>query len=117
MSTITERVAKGAAFFDEKDPGWWRADVERAIDLDRLDFSSGDACLLGQRCPLPPRKNLTGYGLYGRVLSGIDDSDDMWRFWAELGITAPDSMPGPMDDIHDALCAEWKRLIEARRSA
>lgn len=32
MSTIAERVAAGAAFLDERDPDWWRADVERAIN-------------------------------------------------------------------------------------
>ncbi|HTJ37080.1 MAG TPA: hypothetical protein VL738_27960, partial [Dactylosporangium sp.] len=51
-ATIAERVAAGAAFLDEHDPEWWRADVERAIDLDKLNLGHGDACILGQRCPV-----------------------------------------------------------------
>ena len=38
MSTIAERVAAGAAFLDEHDPGWWCADADPAIDLVALDL-------------------------------------------------------------------------------
>jgi hypothetical protein len=45
-------VSLGAAMLDEHDNGWWREDVERAIDLDTLQMQDGRTCVLGQRCPL-----------------------------------------------------------------
>ena len=49
MTTIAERVAAGAAFLDEHDPGWWRADVDRAIDLRVFEMAEPEHCVLGQR--------------------------------------------------------------------
>ena len=43
MSAITERVERGAALLDEKQPGW--LDI---IDLDLLDISSRCGCVIGQ---------------------------------------------------------------------
>lgn len=45
MSTIEERVARGAAFLDEKLPGWWQ---KEQISLNRLDLSDGCGCVVGQ---------------------------------------------------------------------
>lgn len=43
MSGVAERVAAGAAYLDDREPGWW----ER-IDMDRLDMSAECLCVLGQ---------------------------------------------------------------------
>lgn len=50
--SVSESVAKGAAFLDEHDPEWWRDDAPNAINLETLDLRFGDRCVLGQRCPL-----------------------------------------------------------------
>lgn len=118
MSTIAERVAAGAAFLDEHDLDWWRADVERAINVDRLNLRRGDMCVLGQRCPVPAEPHRAEYVVYGLQLSGLDDPDALWEWGVPLGITAPLEYGGDrMDDAHDELAAEWKRVITGRRSA
>jgi len=127
MSTIAERVAAGAAFLDEHDPGWWRPDVERAIDLDELDLSRTDECVLGQRCPvevlaeyisgmawkkepgLPDR--VLAYHAYTRHLSRLHGSGRT-RWACDLGFSAM-----PEENSWFALTAEWKRVITERRSA
>ncbi len=43
MKTASELVANGAALLDEHLPGW-----HERIDLDTLDISSCDKCMLGQ---------------------------------------------------------------------
>ena len=77
MSTVAERVERGAALLDVRDPGWWRADVDRAIDLDRLDLGDGDVCVLGQRCPL---EAVAAY--QARPESDYDDGDEHGRYSA-----------------------------------
>ena len=42
-ATIAERVARGAAYLDEREPGWWQR-----IDLDALDLAVPCKCVLGQ---------------------------------------------------------------------
>lgn len=113
-----EAVAAGMAFLDEHDePGWWRADAERAIDLDALDLSRGDWCVLGQRCPLsvleeysdPALAGISGwrYHAYARALSGLSGGDR--EEWAcRLGFMAGRERWG-------ALTAEWKRALSERR--
>jgi len=39
-----QRAARGAAYLDTIEPGWYRH-----IDLKRLELSDGAACVLGQR--------------------------------------------------------------------
>jgi hypothetical protein len=103
--TITERVAAGAAYLDEIEPGW----VER-IDLGKLVLSSPCRCILGQlhgdywRSPLmaPYR---TAYDP-DQLAEGDDRS-------AALGFTVTRDSYDSLQ--FDALTAEWKRLIEARR--
>ena len=127
MSTITERVAAGAAYLDEHDPDWWRADVERAIDLATLNLSHGDACVLGQRCPLAVPDGITEYEAYGYELSGTVT----WRMlsewaaplgfqiygaWREDGTTEGRPRSEEMDEYRE-LTAEWKRVITGRRAA
>jgi hypothetical protein len=133
VSTIAERVALGAAFLDEHDPEWWRADVERAIDLDRLDLGDAGLCILGQRCPLelaaafcarwPEVKwddeldaaysaylvELTGLGY---VAHDLDSRADLARWGDEHGFSASEDFLS-----YPELTAEWARIIRERRSA
>jgi hypothetical protein len=124
-NTVAECVEAGAAFLDDYDRGWWRADDGRAIDLGALDLSSGSNCVLGQRCPLEIRANDqldTPYYAWAKVIlgTGIDRAVDMWA--AERGFQVFPYIEGVRegdgeDDEYDALTAEWKRVIEARRSS
>lgn len=131
MSTITERVAAGAAFLDEHDPDWWREDVERAIDLDKLDLGESDRCILGQRCPLEvlasyletDTEDLSApdfgdtYFAYSERLSGLHGAG--LPYWArDHGFTFI-TVPGEASalEIWDDLTAEWKRVITGRRAA
>lgn len=53
MNIAEEYVASGAAFLDEKYPAW-----RQRIDVDTIDISDGDHCILGQ--------------LYGSYSQGVD---------------------------------------------
>ena len=127
MTSVTGRVAAGAAFLDEHDPGWWRADVERAIDLDKLDLSLGDRCILGQRCPVEAIVSYLGttdldaddlehgYAAYAEELAGRFGDHTAMEAWAvKHGFNRPygSGKAGYLD-----LTAEWRRVIEARRAA
>jgi len=134
MSTVTERVAAGAVFLDEHDPEWWRADVERAIDLDRLNLGEGDSCILGQRCPISVLA-----AFVGTAPDAVEDDDRDLSFaamaarfgapvrqngyftdeWGEsLGLQATLGPAGLRDrDDYGDLTAEWKRIITERRCA
>jgi hypothetical protein len=135
MSTEREKVARGMAHMDEVDPPWWRADVERAIDLDRLDLASTELDILGQRCPIEvlaaygsepvhrrrrakeSREN--GFFAYAHVLSGIaagpdgpEVAFDCLIEWAiERGFTAR------TEAEFKPLAAEWSERIRERRAA
>jgi hypothetical protein len=122
MTTIEQRVAAGAKFLDEHDPDWWRADTDRAIDLDALRLQSYDRCILGQRCPLEILSQYTGipvdilgegdapekYDAFGRALSD-DFREPGWP--QQRGFNAWNN------GEFDALTAEWRRVITERRSA
>jgi hypothetical protein len=129
MTAITGRVALGAAFLDEHDRDWWRADVENAIDLDKLSLASSEMCVLGQRCPL---EMLAGYN---RVqVDELTEDEDGDRYYA-LGLTlmraAGDrrslyqwatehgfaSTFGGTSGQWGELTDEWKRVFAERRSA
>jgi hypothetical protein len=129
-STITERVAAGAAVLDEHDPEWWKADVPNAIDLNKLDLRAGDSCVLGQRCPVAVLANYYGitvaddsepdelasgdwqqaYHAYAMKLSGLVKHDHIADWGHEHGFVSAGSG-------WEYATAEWKRVIEARRSA
>jgi hypothetical protein len=105
MSTIAERVAKGSAFLDGKQPGW-----DKRIDLERLDLESGCNCILGQLHPAPDDPEELPYIAALRALGlphGVKDSEDV-----DLGFYFASD-----EDEFPALEAEWRRLIEARRAA
>jgi hypothetical protein len=121
-----EQVAAGMAYMDEHDPPWWRADVERAIDLDTLALDQTDRCVLGQRCPLTVLASRVGldvaelqpvdfgeaYQAYARHLSRL--SGLAFHEWAVAhGFITAD---GDAENWGD-LTAEWKRVIGERRAA
>lgn len=127
MTAVNERVAAGAKFLDEHDPQWWRADVERAIDLDRLDMATGDVCVLGQRCPLDTLELYLGYPVednddreFGyhayayRLNKGFHDREALDTWAVDHGFNRPF---GNASDEYDALTAEWAKVITERRSA
>jgi hypothetical protein len=96
MSTIAERVAAGAAFLDEHDPGWFRR-----VHVASLRLEDCFSCVLGQ--------------LAGRYDDGLDEygldavrSVDLG--FGELGFLVADCNYG-------ALTAEWARVIRERRTA
>lgn len=103
-------VAAGVAFLDEHDPDWWRADVERAIDLDRLDIVDERLCVLGQRCPLEIGEFGSPYAAQAALLgSGAEKPSDLWHWAVKLGFA--------IGDEHESeLAAEWARVIRERRS-
>lgn len=94
VSTLDERVAAGAAFLDERYPGW----VER-IDLDGLEMDDCANCIIGQ-----------AVGNYFDLFR-MPDQDDRA---ASLGFnTEAEEHPWDMGRLEHA----WRRLIEARRTS
>lgn len=126
-SEEARRTAAGVAFMDTADPGWWREDAERAIDLGDFDVGRPDACVLAQRCPLEVLAEYVGaLGPESLLDSDLDEAyfanaarlkardaagDGTLTAWATAhGFTGDsDEMP--------ALTAEWKRVITERREA
>jgi hypothetical protein len=103
-TTIAERVAAGAEWLDVNRPGW----VDR-INLETLNLSSPCRCILGQElgdyCEAP-------YELIGWPSDDDDERDDSRA--VELGFNIPSSW---MEYDYEALTAEWRRYIEARRES
>ena len=129
MSDVAKRVAAGTAFLDEHDPGWWSTDADPAISLEMLEMPLGDRCILGQRCPVTVLARYDAlrhdaadrhapYFAYAEHLmrvAGLDGGLSPWD--AEHGFTAG-GLGGPgYAREWGALTAEWRRVIEERRSA
>ena len=91
MSTIEERVARGAAWLDSELPGW-----VAEIDLNRLVLSSPCRCICGQ--------------LYGEY---ADRPDAIWHTDAEHGFNVFSDDPSEWGALED----EWRRVITERRAA
>lgn len=104
-STAAERVAKGAAFLDERQPGW-----RDHIEIMRLDMRSGCDCVLGQ---LDDRKTEAGWGLT------LDRFDLTRATSAALGFDLPEWRMQSTDERAaewDELEREWLREIQAGQS-
>lgn len=86
----TERVARGAAVFDQKRPGW-----ENRINLDDFDIRSARCCAVKQVC---------GDYTTGIVQLGVDD-------------VAAFGFAGCGEDDYNRLNDEWRRVILDRRAA
>jgi hypothetical protein len=93
MVTIAERVAKGAALLDEREPGWWQR-----IDLSKLDGQLWTDLAIEDDEEDPYNMALRDLSLY----HGKDE---------DLGFDREDGEQYPQ------LTAAWRELIEARRSA
>lgn len=101
-AAIPQRVAAGAARLDREWPGWWKR-----IDLEQLNVGDDCACILGQ-LEGDYLAALTTLGEHEPHLSGFDvESVDYTNAVAELK---------RLDAEYDALTAEWKRVIAARRA-
>lgn len=100
--TIETRVARGVALLDEVRPGWWRESVPEPyapIDLDRLDLASCENCAVAQ---------FTGECYEDAVLRLVKSFDGA----VDYGFTLADDR----GELFDDLTAEWRKVIEARRS-
>jgi hypothetical protein len=131
MTTIAERVAAGAAFLDEHDPGWWRADVPNAIHLDTLDLGSERSCVLGQRCPLEVLRSYAErewgdpdeadpddrYMAYAYELSKATTMNDAVNWGQERGFVLRNLRSLRNADAWLDLTTTWKHVIAERRAA
>lgn len=100
--SIAERVAAGAAWLDEHQPGW--IDV---IDLERLDLQAACFCILGQ--------------LHGNFWTSPSFTGDRTRrieAAAPYGFAIDDEGGGleVEEAQYEALTAAWRELIEQRRA-
>lgn len=98
MSDIYERVERGAAFLDEKRPGWWRE-----IDLSLLDIRSACNCVIGQ---LHNGRYVDGVAALGIEREAPDYGMELWRT-----DFAPVDAHWILMDLTDA----WSELIQQRR--
>ena len=99
MSTVTERVARGAALLDEKIPGW-----DSRIDLDVLDIDSCAQCILGQVFAAESSYYPVARGFGAGIDElGLDDS-----VIEDLGFD-------DTDGLITQVSAEWRRVITERR--
>jgi hypothetical protein len=100
-ATIAGRVAKGAAFLDEREPGWWQR-----IDLDTLDLMAPCLCVLGQLATSLPEPTWGGICVHFGLEPWRQQVDDLGFNTAGAGT--------PLQYAN--LTAVWRRLIEARRA-
>jgi hypothetical protein len=100
MSTVTARVAAGMALLDERAPGW----LER-IDLAALNMRCN--CIVNQ---VSSRSFFMGLHDLGLADGAAADHG----FWWDADDSLTDS---EIDADIQALDAEWRRVIEARRAA
>lgn len=95
-----EAAATGAAFLDERFPGW-----AEQIDLERLDLEAGCDCVLGQLyCDLPGTRNGFAKGVAWLNIDFNEDGPDL----IDLGFISGDDYQYP------ELTAAWKPEIEKR---
>lgn len=92
MDTVEARVARGAAWLDEHQPGW-----ERRIDLAKLALDETCRCVLGQ---VMPEHN------YYETLYRIDVG---WEWSAQHGFSG-----GFDSDVWQVLDEVWISLIKER---
>lgn len=99
MSTISERVQRGAEWLDTERPGW----VDR-INLDIFDMAEGCKCVIGQ---LSPHDFDTAIH---KVWMGLTYSTAY-----DLGFFAGPSCVYAVEYLD--VTAEWRRVITERRAA
>lgn len=112
MPSIPERVAKGVALLDKTLAGW-----DGRIDLDRLDLSSTCDCILGQEFEAHSDVDMDDDWSGSSPFDvGVRELFTRWFVDAEQearlhGFNAI----GSTAEEFDALEAEWRRVILARR--
>lgn len=109
MSTIEERVARGAAMFDEKLPGWFKG---HRVDLRLLDLSRPCLCVVGQLSPEGDFADAINAGWIDLTFAAAYD----------YGLTAVRLedryiSSGLANEIYRDLDNEWRRAITERRAA
>jgi hypothetical protein len=112
--TVAERVAAGAAWLDEHDPGWWRKDSGNAINLKALDLADTTACILGQRCPVErfARSASTPFDAQLRYITrGKGVWSSLWDWAVQHGFMAGGDRPD-----YPPLTREWRTVIKKRRA-
>jgi hypothetical protein len=120
-ATVQERVARGMALLDEMAAGWWQPGN---IDLKKLDLAGPCKCVLGQLF-IDRHGNddwswysiISEYGLDPQLnpasrVTRVTDWD--CGFNADI---APGVTTMALHREYEALTAEWKRVILARREA
>lgn len=116
MSTITERVERGAALLDSKRPGWWRD-----IDLDMLDIRSACGCVLGQIGSLLGDDGYLSHfatGLDAVRLEGPQAGDYGFDWDVDFDEDATEDEAERLIGADCAvLTAAWHDLITSRRAA
>jgi len=114
VSTIEERVARGAAWLDGKLPDWWQA-----LDLDpaKFDMAAGCGCVIGQLYPI-----VEYFDQADHYDSPFDVAMD--GAWLDLDWETAVShgfyvrlLEAERAGEYDALTAEWRRVITERRAA
>jgi hypothetical protein len=113
LERIRKHVARGAAFLDEKRPGW----ADR-IDLDSLSLEDCTMCVLGQEYEDDPAYDSSEFGnpfeagawqLFGEAFN-FDDN-------APVLIEHGFSEKGGNLAAWEALTNEWLRVLRERRAA
>jgi hypothetical protein len=107
MTTVAERVAAGAAWLDQREPGW-----HDRINLSRLRMQSGCCCILGQL-----RSDLSGNWSQLLAAFGLELAFDGTGGDPEVDLGF-DRVPfsGEPDTEWADLEAEWRRVIGQRRA-
>lgn len=108
LKLLPSRVARGVAHLDKTDPGWWRVDHPKSIELETLNMGSICNCIVGQR---QGEYNLAPEGIPLSTNGGVPFGFDM---------PALDTVDDPIEAhvaYYPALKAEWVRIIRERRSA
>lgn len=137
MTTIEARVARGAAWLDEKYPGWFNV-----IDLGTLKLSDCHQCILGQvytqHVPEQEKDQLIAQ-VVGKATAGLSAYDradwergmSLWGGYSvlidslglpdggkDMGFMADYDDPTYYTNQYEALLDEWTRVIlEARLRA
>jgi hypothetical protein len=105
---VAERVAAGAAFLDQRHPGWWQH-----IDVGQLNLGSCVRCVLGQLFPNADDPQNS----YEDACMALDIGDrdmDADLGFDRYGFPLAEFAP---DDSYGALTTEWCRVITERRAA
>jgi hypothetical protein len=121
VSTVAERVAAGAAWLDEREPGW-----EGRIDLDALSLGDSCKCVLGQLHVADTTwwdSICEAFGVlpYAQVPANADSALGFNATPAEIRDEMSEAEYAALEAEAAAqwaeLTAEWRRVITERRAS